>query len=191
VRRIEATPFLGRPTDRVSVLTIRSGWVAGAGCWPPERLRLTWFAADGALGLVVPEPPAAVGAYTGAVRVDRTLFVSGHGPVRDGDYIFRGKLGRDMDVDEGRRAARLVMNLLATVKAHVGDLDRVARVVKLLCFVSSDADFREQPAVADGASNLLVEVFGPERGAHARSAVGMAALPFGIAVEIEGIFEVA
>ena len=143
------------------------------------------------LGLELPPVAPAVGNYVGAVQVDKMLFVSGHGPVRDGEYIFRGKLGADMEVEEGRRAAHLVaLNLLASVKAHVGDLDRVRRVVKLLCLVNSAPDFGAQPSVADGASDLLVEVFGPDRGRHGRSAIGMAALPFGIAVEIEAIFEV-
>jgi enamine deaminase RidA (YjgF/YER057c/UK114 family) len=143
------------------------------------------------LGLQLPPIAPAVGNYVGAVQVDKTLFVSGHGPVRDGEYIFRGKLGADMDVEEGRRAAELVaLNLLASVKRHVGDLDRVRRVVKLLCFVNSAPDFGAQPSVADGASDLFLTIFGPDRGPHGRSAIGMAALPFGIAVEIEAIFEV-
>lgn len=143
------------------------------------------------LGHELPPISPAVGNYVGAVHVGEILFVSGHGPVRDGEYIFRGKLGDDMDVAEGRRAAELVMlNMLASVKAHLGELDRVKRVVKLLCLVNSAADFGEQPAVADGASDLLVAIFGADRGSHGRSAVGMAALPFGIAVEIEGIFHV-
>ena len=83
-----------------------------------------------------------------------------------------------------------MLNMLASVKAHLGELDRVKRVVKLLCLVNSAPDFGQQPAVADGASDLLVEIFGADRGSHGRSAVGMAALPFGIAVEIEGIFHV-
>jgi len=83
-----------------------------------------------------------------------------------------------------------MLNMLATIKEALGELDRVKRVVKLLVLVNSMPDFGDQPAVANGASDLLVEIFGPERGPHARSAVGMAALPFGIAVEIEGIFEI-
>jgi enamine deaminase RidA (YjgF/YER057c/UK114 family) len=143
------------------------------------------------LGHQLPPPAEAVGTYVGAVRVDNLLFVSGHGPVENGEYIFRGKLGRDMEIEEAQAAARLVaLNMLATIKAHLGELDRVRRIVKLLCFVNSAPDFVDQPKVANGASDLLVEVFGAERGPHGRSAVGMGALPFGIAVEIEGIFEV-
>jgi enamine deaminase RidA (YjgF/YER057c/UK114 family) len=143
------------------------------------------------LGLQLPEPPTAVANYVGAVRVGELLFVSGHGPVKDGEHLFIGKLGQDMGVDEGAAAARLVMlNMLATIKAELGELNRVRRVVKLLCFVNSAPDFRHQPVVANGASDLLVQIFGKERGSHARAAIGMGALPFGIAAEIEGIFEV-
>lgn len=144
------------------------------------------------LGLTLPEPPKPVATYVGAVQVGSVLFVSGHGPVKDGEHLFIGKLGRDMDVAEGKEAAQLVaLNMLATVKAHLGDLDQVGRVVKLLCLVNSSPDFRRQPEVANGASDLFVEIFGKERGSHARSAIGMGALPFGIAVEIEGIFDVS
>jgi enamine deaminase RidA (YjgF/YER057c/UK114 family) len=123
--------------------------------------------------------------------VGNILFVSGHGPYEDGGYPYRGKLGSEVDVETGKKAARLTMvNLLASVKAELGTLDRVERVVKLLCMVNSEPDFAEQPQVANGASDLLVEIFGEERGKHARSAVGMGALPMGISVEIEAIFEV-
>jgi len=143
-----------------------------------------------ALGLELPEPPPAVGNYVGAVRVGNILFVSGHGPFKDGVPTFIGKLGRDLSIEEGQRAAQLVaLNMLASIKAEIGQLDRIARVVKLLCLVNSDPEFGEQPAVANGASDLLVQIFGEERGRHARSAIGMGALPFQIAVEIEGIFE--
>ncbi len=143
------------------------------------------------LGLSLPPPPAAVANYVGLVRVGRLAFVSGHGPVENGELTFIGKLGRDMDVETGQKAAQLTMlNLLATLAAEIGGLDRVERVVKLLVMVNSTPDFAEQPFVANGASDLLVEIFGPERGRHARSAIGMGALPFGISVEIEGIFEV-
>lgn len=144
-----------------------------------------------AMGLSLPPPPEAVANYLGLVRVDKLAFVSGHGPVENGELVYRGKLGRDTDVETGQEAARLTMlNMLATLKAELGELDRIGRVVKLLVMVNSAPDFGEQPVVANGASDLLVEIFGPERGAHARSAVGMGALPFGISVEIEGIFEI-
>ena len=144
-----------------------------------------------ALGLTLPDPPKPVANYVGAVAVGNILFVSGHGPVRDGEHFFIGKLGRDMEVEEGKQAAQLVaLNMLATIKAQLGELGRVKRVAKLLCLVNSSPDFRRQPEVANGASDLFVEIFGPERGKHARSAIGMGALPFGIAVEIEGVSEI-
>ncbi len=142
------------------------------------------------LGLELPPIPPAVGNYVGAVAVGNILFVAGHGPFRDGEPHFLGKLGREYGIEEGKEAAQLVMlNMLATIKDAVGSLDRIKRVVKLLCLVNSTPEFGDQPQVANGASDLLVAIFGEERGKHARSAIGMAALPFGIAVEIEGIFE--
>ena len=143
------------------------------------------------LGYELPAPNPAVGTYVGAVTVGKIVFVSGHGPYRDGEFVYKGKLGREVDVPTGQEAARLtIVNLLASLKAEIGELDRVRRVVKLLVLVNSDPEFGEQPTVANGASDLLVEVFGPERGPHARSAIGMGALPFGIPLEIEGIFEI-
>jgi enamine deaminase RidA (YjgF/YER057c/UK114 family) len=145
------------------------------------------------LGHALPEPNPPVANYVGAVTVGNIVFVSGHGPYREGSgYVFKGKLGREVDVATGQKAAELtIVNLLASLKAEIGELDRVRRVVKLLVMVNSDPEFAEQPKVANGASDLLVEIFGPERGPHARSAVGMGALPFEIPVEIEGIFEIA
>ena len=143
------------------------------------------------LGYELPAPNPAVGSYVGAVTVGSIVFVSGHGPYKDGEFAYTGKLGRDVDVATGQDAARLtILNLLASLKAEIGELDRVRRVVKLLVLVNSDPEFGEQPAVANGASDLLVEVFGPERGPHARSAIGMGALPFGIPVEIEAVFQI-
>lgn len=143
------------------------------------------------LGIDLGPPPPPVANYVGAVRVGELLFVSGHGPYDGREYVHRGKLGRDLDVETGQKAARLtILNLLASVRAELGSLDRVERVVKLLCMVNSAPDFADQPLVANGASDLLVEIFGEERGRHARSAVGMGALPMGISVEIEGIFQV-
>lgn len=143
------------------------------------------------LGIELPSPPPPVATYVGSVRVGELLFVSGHGPYDGSDYVYRGKLGRDLDVETGQRAARLtIINFLAAAKEELGDLDRIERIVKLLCMVNSAPDFAEQPQVANGASDLLIEVFGPERGQHARSAVGMGALPMGISVEIEGVLQV-
>ncbi len=144
-----------------------------------------------ALGLTVPPPGPVVGNYVGATRSGRIVFVSGHGPTRDGKFLYQGKLTRDIDVPTAQEAARLTMlNCLASLKAEVGELDRVSRILKVFGMVNSMPDFGEQPKVINGASDLLVEIFG-ERGKHARSAVGMGALPFGICVEIEMIVEVA
>jgi enamine deaminase RidA (YjgF/YER057c/UK114 family) len=144
-----------------------------------------------AMGLSLPPVPQAVANYVGLVRVGEIAFVSGHGPVENGELVYRGKLGRDMDTETGQKAAQLVMlNMLATLKAELGDLDRIERVVKLLVMVNSAPDYAEQPLVANGASDLLVSIFGEQRGKHARSAVGMGALPYGISVEVEGIFQV-
>lgn len=142
-----------------------------------------------ALGLELPEPFRPLANYLPAVRSGDLVFVSGHGPnLPDGTFI-TGKLGRDLSVEQGYAAARVTMlNCLAALKAEIGDLDRIRRFVKLLGMVNCTEDFGDQPAVINGASDLLAEVFG-ERGRHARSAVGMQALPRGIAVEIELIVE--
>jgi enamine deaminase RidA (YjgF/YER057c/UK114 family) len=147
----------------------------------------------GELGLSLPPSPAPVANYVPAVRSGNLLFVSGHGPafVKDGkiEYI-RGKLGRDLTVEQGYEAARQVMlNILQSIKGIIGDLDKVRRIVKVLGFVNCTEDFPDQPKVINGASDLLVALYG-ERGRHARSAVGMQQLPFGIAVEIEMVVEV-
>ncbi len=145
-----------------------------------------------ALGLELPPPPRAVANYVGAVRTGNLVFVSGHGPSRDGKLVYRGKLGREVDTATGRKAAELVMlNCLASLKAEIGDLDRVSRIVKVLGMVNSAPDYEEQPFVIDGASDLLTNVFGEKVGKHARAAVGLGALPFGISVEIEMVVEVA
>lgn len=143
------------------------------------------------LGLTLPAAPSPMANYLGAVRAGSLLFVSGHGPrAADGSNPYIGKVGSDLSLEQGYEAARLVcLNCLGTIKAHLGDLDKVKRVVKLLGFVNSAPGFEQQPKVINGASDLLVEIFG-DRGRHARSAVGMAELPAGIAVEIEMIVEV-
>ncbi|MCC6178615.1 MAG: RidA family protein [Chloroflexi bacterium] len=143
------------------------------------------------MGLSLPKPPAPVANYVRCVRVGDLAFLSGHGPSRDGAMVYQGKVGAERSVEEGYEAARLVMlNLLASLKEAIQDLDRVQRVVKLLGMVNCTPDFGQQPEVINGASDLLVELYG-ERGRHARSAVGMASLPRGITVEIEMIVQVA
>ena len=142
------------------------------------------------MGLTLPSAPTSLANYVGAVVAGKLVFVSGHGPVQGGQLIYRGKLGREFTTAQGYEAARLVMlNCLATLKAAIGSLDRVRRVVKLLGMVNGTPEFTEQPQVINGASDLLVAIFG-DRGRHARSAVGMGSLPFDIAVEIEMVVEV-
>lgn len=137
--------------------------------------------------LAPPNPPVA--AYVPAVRTGNLVFISGQGPVKDGALV-TGKVGRDVTLEEATDAARLTcLAGLSALKAEIGDLGKVSRVVKLTVFVNSAAGFDQQPFVANGASELLQEVFG-EAGRHARSAVGMAELPFGMCVEIEFVFEV-
>ncbi len=119
------------------------------------------------------------------------VYLAGHVARRQDGSLIAGKLGADLDIDQGYEAARLTaLNLLGSLKQQVGDLDRVTRIVKLLCMVNCSPDFTQQPAVANGASDFLVEVFG-DRGKHARSAVGMAALPNNVCIEIEMIVEVS
>jgi len=137
------------------------------------------------LGLELPALRRPAGNYVGWVRSGDLLFLSGQGA--DG---FTGRVGADMSVQDGRAAARAcALNLLAQARDAVGSLDRVARVVKLLGFVACTEEFRDAPAVIDGASDLLGDLFG-DRGRHARSAVGVQALPLGFAVEIEMVLEV-
>ncbi|MEP2640161.1 RidA family protein [Roseobacter sp.] len=141
------------------------------------------------MGVTLPDAPAPAANYVPFVRMGSTLYVSGQisaGP----DGLVIGKLGADMDVDAGAAAAKLcAIGLLAQVKAACGgDIDGLARVVKLTGFVNSTADFTDQPKVINGASDFLVDALG-DVGAHARSAVSAASLPLGVAVEIEGIFE--
>ena len=144
------------------------------------------------LGITLPEMRPPVANYVPAVRTGNLLFLSGSIPAArpDGTEV-RGKLGAGLSVEEGYEAARLVgINLLAVLKTTLGDLDKVNRIVKLLSMVNAAPDFVDTPAVANGCSDLLVEVFG-DKGRHARSAVGMAALPLNVPVEIEMVVEVA
>jgi enamine deaminase RidA (YjgF/YER057c/UK114 family) len=142
------------------------------------------------MGISLPDAPAPAANYVPFVRTGNTVYVSGqisNGP----DGLITGKLGDDMQVEEGATAARTcALSLLAQVRAACdGDLDRLKRVVKLTGFVNSTADFKDQPKVINGASDFFVEALG-DAGRHARSAVSAASLPLGVAVEIEGIFEI-
>ena len=136
------------------------------------------------LGIVLPPvfPPA--GNYLGCVVDGDLVYAGGHGPL-GGERVIRGKVGADVSMEEGRLAARLTgLSILATLQAELGDLDRIERFVKVFGMVNVAPGFNQTPAVIDGCSDLLVEIFG-EAGRHTRSAVGMAELPFDIAVEIE------
>ncbi|TDQ60718.1 enamine deaminase RidA (YjgF/YER057c/UK114 family) [Actinomycetospora succinea] len=138
-------------------------------------------------GIVVPTPFRPVGRYVPARRWGDLVYVSGQGPVEpDGSGLVTGKVGTDVDLEEARRAARLTgLQLLGVLREELGTLDDVAAVLKVFGMVSTAPGFTDPPAVIDGCSELLLEVFGPEVGAHARSAIGVAELPRGIAVEIE------
>ena len=142
------------------------------------------------MGLELPEPPKPVASYVPCVRAGNLLFVSGQVPREKGVLRFNGHLGGNLNLEEGRQAARLcALNGLSVVKQELGNLDRVRRIVKLTGFVASAAGFTDQPKVVDGASVFLVELFG-EKGQHARAAVGVNELPLGSAVELEMIVEV-
>ncbi len=142
------------------------------------------------LDIELPPAPPAAGNYQLAKRHKDLLFLSGHGPIENGELI-TGKIGADVSVEEGVHAARVTgLNLLATLKAELDDLENVVSVLKLLGMVNAAPGFDELPTVINGCSDLMVEVFGEKVGKHARSAVGMAELPFGMAVEIEAIIAV-
>ena len=142
------------------------------------------------LGIELPEPPPPVGNYIGAVTVGNLVFLSGHGPRSASGEYSSGKVGGELTPEQGQEEARQVgLNMLATLRAEIGDLDRVRRVVKTLGMVNAAPDFRNHPKVIDGFSDLMVEIFG-EKGRGARSAVGMGSLPFQIPVEVEMIVEI-
>ncbi|ADU51236.1 Endoribonuclease L-PSP [Thermaerobacter marianensis DSM 12885] len=142
------------------------------------------------LGLELPPVAPPVAAYVPGVLQDGWLYVSGQLPLRDGQVLYRGKVGRDVTPEDAYAAARVcALNVLAVVRAVAGSLDRVRRVVKVVGFVNSAPGFTGQPQVVNGASELFGQVFG-EQGRHARSAVGVAELPLDAAVEVEAIFRV-
>jgi len=142
------------------------------------------------LGITLPPAPKPVAAYIPAVRAGELLFLSGTGPFKDGQIAFAGKLGRDLTVEQGYEAARLaLLNALAMVRQELGTLDRVVRIVRLTGHVASAEGFIQQPAVINGASDLLVQIFG-EAGRHARLALGAAELPLNMAIELALILQV-
>lgn len=142
------------------------------------------------LGLELPSPFPPAAAYV-PVRVDGGLaYVSGHGPMRDGAVVFPGKLGRELTIEQGYESAQLTcLNVLSSLKAELGELSRISSFLKLLVLVNATDDFDRQHLVADGASDLIHRVFG-DSNVHARSAIGVASLPFRISTEIEAIIRV-
>lgn len=142
------------------------------------------------MGLALPEAPNPIASYVSAQRAGKLLFLSGSGPIENGSAVIAGKVGAEVTLEQGYEAARMAaLNLIAVLKRELGDLDRVRQIVKLLGFVASAPDFYAQPAVINGASDLLVQAFG-EKGRHARSAVAVPALPLNMAVEVELVVEV-
>ena len=143
------------------------------------------------LNLALPTPPDPVATYFPFSQVGNLLFLSGVVPSRDGQIMFSGKLGRELSKEEGYEATKLtLLNALANIRLALGTLDRVKRVVKMTGYVASQEGFIEQPFVINGASDLLVKIFG-EAGRHARVAVGVAELPLGVPVELELIVEIS
>jgi len=144
------------------------------------------------LGITLPEAVAPVANYVPAVRSGGLVVLSGQVPIKDGAPAFTGLLGRDVSLEDGQAAARLCgINLIAQLKGLCdGDLDRVRRIVRLGVFVAATADFTDHPKVANGVSDLMVEVFG-DAGRHARAAVGCASLPLGVPVEVDAMVEIA
>ena len=143
------------------------------------------------LGLTFPEPTMPVANYVPYVVSGKMVYISGQIPIQSGQINFVGKLGREYSVEEGQQAARVCgLNILGLIRhACGGDLERVVRCVKLGAFINGTDDFTDQPQVANGASDLMVAVFG-DRGRHARAAVGVNSLPRGVAVEVDAVFEI-
>ncbi len=142
------------------------------------------------LKLELPVAPKPVAVYKPLVICGNLAYVSGHGPLRTDKTLILGRVGDDLNVEQGKAAARQVgLGILATLRSQLGSLDRVKRVIKVLGMVNATPDFKEHPAVINGCSELFAEIWGPDNGIGARSAVGMGSLPGNIAVEIEAIFE--
>ena len=143
------------------------------------------------LKLTLPPAPKPVATYLTAVRQGNLLYVSGHGPLKPDGKLIQGRIGVDMTPEQGKEAARAVgLAILSTVRSTLGTLDKVKRLVKTLGMVNCTTDFKDQPAVINGFSELMADIFGEDAGVGARSAVGMGSLPSNIPVEVECIFEV-
>jgi enamine deaminase RidA (YjgF/YER057c/UK114 family) len=143
------------------------------------------------LGLALPPPPEPKGLYKSLVVSGNLVYTSGHLPVDSAGKLLVGRLGADLDVSAGYKAAQLVgLNLLASLRKALGSLDRVGRVIKILGVVNCTPEFTQQPAVVNGCSELFADVFGHDAGVGVRSAIGTSALPLGVPVEIEAVFEI-
>lgn len=142
------------------------------------------------LGLTLPPAPSPMGVYKPALVDGRYLWLSGHGPLQADGTLIVGRVGTDLDIDQAKAAARQVgLAMLATIRATVGSLDRVHRVVKVLGMVNCEADFARHPYVVNGCSELFAQIWGEDRGIGVRSAVGMGSLPGNIPVEVEALFQ--
>jgi len=142
------------------------------------------------LGLELPLAPKPMGVYKPVLVIGNLLYVSGHGPLRSDGTLIKGKVGADLSLEEGKLAARQVgLTMLSTIKANIGDLSKIKRLIKVLGMVNSSPDFEQHPAVINGFSQLMADIFGEDNGVGVRSAVGMM-LPGNIAVEIEAMFEI-
>lgn len=149
---------------------------------PEERLQK--------LGLVLPPAPKPMGVYKPALIDGNHLYLSGHGPVLEDQSLMKGRIGRDMGEEEGKLAARQVgLTMLATIRAHIGSLDNIKRVIKVLGMVNCTPEFEKHPYIINGCSELFAAVWGEENGVGVRSAVGFGSLPGNIPVEIEALFE--
>jgi enamine deaminase RidA (YjgF/YER057c/UK114 family) len=182
------------------VRAVKHGWIGRGG---PDMLRAvrTGEGAEIMAGQIearladrkieLPKAAIPVANYVPVAVAGNLAFVSGQVTIWNGEFRYKGKLGQEFKVEDGQAAARLCgLNVIAQLKTALGDLDRVKRCVKLTVFVNSTDDFTDQPKVANGASDLMVEVFG-DAGKHARAAVGVNVLPLNVAVEVEGVFEIA
>ena len=142
------------------------------------------------LGLNLPEPATPVASYIPCIKTGSLIFVSGQLPFKEGKLLYKGKVGKDITVEEGKLAAELcVLNALAVVKKEIGTLDKIKKIIRVSGFVNCTEDFESQPQVINGASDLLVNLFG-DKGKHTRIAIGVNSLPLGSSVEIDFIFEI-
>lgn len=165
------------------ILACAASWTLAGGS-AEERIK--------ELGIQLTKPKPPIANYVRAVRTGNLVFLSGHGPSKPEGGFVTGKVGQDLTLEEGKEAARLTaISLLSSLRAEIGDLNKVTRIVKLTGMVNCGPSFTGHSQVINGCSDLLVQVFGEKKGKHARAAVGMVSLPIGLAVEIEMIVEVA